>query len=123
MNEDIRPSVDSSFYRLSQLRSASLLNCTNPVHLLAAFDDWQEAALHAGQVPLASSLKAALSSGDEAARETAYIKFRYSSRLLARELDIPPGQQALVVNGRVRIRVFVNQCKLLFTMGAACRSN
>ena len=96
--EATRPDLKSLSCKLSRLRASSALNQTDPEDILAVLNQWDEALSGDAQTVLAEQL-ASLS--EDGQTETACLEFSQSSRLFARELDIAPGQQMLVVNGRV----------------------
>jgi UDP-glucose:glycoprotein glucosyltransferase len=101
------PNSSSVSCKLSRLRAASALNQTDPADLLAVLDQWDEIASGGAQPAVlerSPSLRTALLASQDSAAEASCLNFVESGRLFARDLGIAPGQQSLVVNGRVGIR-------------------
>lgn len=104
--EETRPSSNSLSCQLSRLHAAFALNQTRPTDLLAVLDSQTKAMLGEAQNPLieqSPTLREAFLLRDDGAADVACVNFSESGRLLAREFDIAPGEQALVVNGRVSV--------------------
>lgn len=98
------PNLSSLSCKLSRLRASSVLNQTRPADILAALDQWNES--FSGDAPRvlvepSESLRAILLASEDSQTEAACLEFLEPSRFFARELGIAPGEQMLVVNGRV----------------------
>jgi hypothetical protein len=88
------------------LHAASGFNQTHPTDLLAVIHSQAEAAWGDAQKSLLEQsllLRDSFLARDDEAPDVSCVESFKSSRLLARELDIAPGQQMLIVNGRVSI--------------------
>ncbi|KAF8587209.1 glycosyltransferase family 24 protein [Ramaria rubella] len=89
---------DSLSSYLAWMHNASVLNHTTPMELLIALDQWGKK--EGEKVSIAEHLQA-VSPNNGDTTEALYAHFSKSGRLLAREFGIEPGEQALIVNGRV----------------------
>ena len=105
--EKKRPNPNSFSCKLLRLHAASAFNQTHPEGLLAVLDPgnvaWSSDDAQTILVEQSPTLRAAFSANDDEAAQSSCITALESNRLLARELGIAPGQQMLVVNGRVSL--------------------
>lgn len=91
---------------ISHLLSAKLLSKVSPARLLHALGLELAVAADSPQVPLSGEgvlreLTGGVALGDM--DSDAYAQYVRSSRLVVRELQLAPGEQALILNGRVSI--------------------
>ncbi|KAF7345254.1 hypothetical protein MSAN_01902000 [Mycena sanguinolenta] len=96
----VRPPVS---WLLSHLLAKNLLSKVSPARLLAALGLGAPVSLDAGgaQIPLAKDDDITDGVGLSGYSAEDYERFVRTSRLVARELQIAPGELGLVVNGRV----------------------
>jgi UDP-glucose:glycoprotein glucosyltransferase len=95
---------------VSHLLSNGLLSKTSPSQILQAIGLGLETDKDSQALPSNGQLFEALAGGVtlddfDAVAYTNYVK---SSRLIARELHVAPGEQALIVNGRVSVSYLIS---------------
>lgn len=104
MSSDTSSDLPSVSYLISQLLNGRRLVSVSPAQVLLALGlDVSVAADDRLQADLSHDGLLDENVGEGKFDEEVYATFVKSSRLVARELHVSPGEQALIVNGRVSV--------------------